>query len=160
MGKHILSILVNNNAGVLNRVTGLFSRRGYNIDSLSVGTTENNDISRITVAITCDDEDNNQIKNQIKKLIDVINITELLPEESVYREIALVKVNSNENKMLSITNIVNIFRASIIDVSGDSVIIESTGDPGKITALIEAVNPFGVIEVVRTGLTGLLRGKN
>ena len=158
MRERIISILVNNSPGVLSRVAGLFSRRGFNIDSLSVSTTEQKEFSRITVAITCNDESNVQLKNQLKKLIDVKKLTELLPEKSVYREITLIKVESNENKMLSITNIVNIFRASIIDVSEDSLIIESTGDPGKITALIEAVKPFGIIEVVRTGLTGLPRG--
>ena len=160
MKKHILSILVNNSSGVLSRVTGLFSKRGYNIDSLSVGTTENNDTSRITAVIQCDDEGNNQIKNQLKKLIDVINVIELLPEKSVYREITLVKIKSDENKMMSIMNVVNIFRASVIDLSEDSVIIEATGDPQKITAFVEAVKHFGIIEVVRTGLTGLLRGTN
>ena len=159
MKKHILSILVNNSAGVLSRVAGLFSRRGYNIDSLSVGTTEEEEISRITVVIQCDEEGAFQIKNQLRKLIDVLDITELLSEKSVYREIALVKVCSNEKKMLSITNIVNIFRASIIDVSKGSVIIEATGDSGKITALIDALKPYGIMEVVRTGLTGLVRGQ-
>lgn len=158
MTKHVLSILVENNSGVLSRVSGLFSRRGYNIESLSVGITEDKNISRITITTICDEKEIIQIQNQLRKLIDIIEVIELLPNSSVYREITLIKVKQDSEKMLSIVNIVNIFRANIIDVSEASVIIETTGDDGKIKALIDAMKPFGVLEIVRTGLTGLARG--
>lgn len=159
MGRNVLSVLVENQAGVLSRVAGLFSRRGYNIDSLTVGTTNNPNISRITiVANTDNDFILEQIKKQLNKLIDVIKIIELKPNESVYRELALVKVKCNDENRSAITSVTNIFRAKIIDVSVESVTVEITGDQNKIKAFIELMNPFGIKEIVRTGLTALERG--
>ncbi|MCL2341565.1 MAG: acetolactate synthase small subunit [Firmicutes bacterium] len=159
MNKHVLSIIAKDNAGVLSRITEAFSRRGYNIDSISVGTTETKNVKRVTVVTTCDDDYINQIIHQLKKLIDIIDVIEILPKESVYREIALIKVSSDENKLLAIANIVPIFRANIIDVSEESIIVEATGDVNKITALIKALKPFGIEESIRSGLTGLERGE-
>lgn len=159
MGRNVLSVLVENQAGVLSRVAGLFSRRGYNIDSLTVGTTNNPNISRITiVANTDNDFILEQIKKQLNKLIDVMKIIELKPDESVYRELALVKVKCNDENRSAITSVTNIFRAKIIDVSVESVTVEITGDQNKIKAFIELMNPFGIKEIVRTGLTALERG--
>lgn len=159
MGRNVLSVLVENQAGVLSRVAGLFSRRGYNIDSLTVGTTNNPNISRITiVANTDNDFILEQIKKQLNKLIDVMKIIELKLDESVYRELALVKVKCNDENRSAITSVTNIFRAKIIDVSVESVTVEITGDQNKIKAFIELMNPFGIKEIVRTGLTALERG--
>lgn len=159
MSRHVLSILVENQAGVLSRVSGLFSRRGYNIDSLSVGITNNPDLSRITiVANTKDDFILDQIKKQLNKLIDVVKIIELKPYESVYRELALIKVKCNDENRTAVTSIVDIFRAKIVDVSSESLTIEITGDQNKLKAFIELMNQFGIKEIVRTGLTALERG--
>ena len=156
MNRHILSILTENQAGVLSRITGLFSRRGYNIDSLSVGVTEASDKSRITVVVYCDDID--QIIKQVQKLIDVIKVVELESGKAVFREIALIKVQSKSETRADIINIVDIFRANIIDVASESLVIEITGDEDKIKAFTELMEPFGVKEIVRTGLTALCRG--
>lgn len=159
MGRNVLSILAENQAGVLSRVAGLFSRRGYNIDSLTVGTTNNPNISRITIVSNTDNDFIlEQIKKQLNKLIDVMKIIELKPDESVYRELALVKVKCNDENRAAITSVTNIFRAKIIDVSVESVTVEITGDQNKIKAFIELMNPFGIKEIVRTGLTALERG--
>lgn len=158
MNRHVLSILVENQAGVLSRVTGLFSRRGYNIDSLSVGVTESPDKSRITVVVYCDDIE--QIIKQVQKLIDVVRVVELDATRAVFREIALVKVKTKKETRADVINIVDIFRANIIDVATESLTIEITGDEDKIKAFTELMEPFGVKEIVRTGLTALCRGNN
>lgn len=160
MSRHIISILVENQSGVLSRVTGLFSRRGYNIDSLSVGETENELFSRITVVIDGDDYIIEQIEKQVKKLVDVINVVELLPDDSVFRELALIKVNADASVRPEIVGIVDIFRANIIDVSNSTVTIELTGDQTKISAFCELLEPYGIKEIARTGLTGLQRGNS
>jgi len=160
MNRHILSILVENQAGVLSRITGLFSRRGYNIDSLSVGVTEAPDKSRVTVVVYCDDNDIEQITKQVQKLVDVVRVVELTPKRAVFRELALVKVKTESKTRADIVNIVNIFRASIIDVATESLTIEITGDKDKIKAFTDLMEPFGVKEIVRTGLTALCRGNN
>lgn len=159
MSRHVLSVLVENQAGVLSRVSGLFSRRGYNIDSLTVGVTSNPEVSRITiVANTEDDLILEQIKKQLNKLIDVMKIIELKPDESVYRELSLVKVKCNDETRSAIVSVVNIFRAKIIDVSCEALTIEITGDQNKIEAFTEMMLPFGIKELVRTGVTALERG--
>lgn len=160
MSRHIISILVENQSGVLSRITGLFSRRGYNIDSLSVGETENALFSRITVVIHGDDYIIEQIEKQVKKLVDVINVVELAPDSSVYRELALIKVSADPSLRSEIVGIVDIFRASIIDVSSSTVTIELTGDQAKIAAFSELMQPYGIMEIARTGLTGLQRGNS
>ena len=159
MARHVLSILVENQSGVLSRVTGLFSRRGFNIDSLSVGETENPEYSRITVVAQGDDVIIEQIKKQLEKLVDTKNVIELFPEESVYRELALIKICAPPSTRSEITGIVDIFRAGIIDVSREAVTVEITGDSAKISAFRQLMEPFGIIEIARTGLTGLQRGE-
>ena len=159
MKKHVLSVLVENHSGVLSRVSGLFSRRGYNIDSLSVGETEDPKISRMTIVADADEYTLEQIKKQLNKLIDVIKITELKEEHAVYRELALIKIAATKENRAEIIEIANIFRAHIVDVANESVIIEATGDQGKIIALSNMLMPYGIKEVVRTGLTALQRGE-
>lgn len=158
MNRHVVSILVENQAGVLSRISGLFSRRGYNIDSLSVGVTEDINMSRVTVTLNCDDYIIEQIIKQVEKLIDVIKVVELDSEDSVYRELALVKVNANIETRPAVISIVDVFRANIIDVSQTSLTIEITGDQTKIKAFTKLMEPYGIKEIARTGLTALERG--
>lgn len=158
MQRHVLSIIADNQAGVLSRITGLFSRRGYNIESLSVGETEDHSTSRITIEVNCDDLVIEQIRKQVEKLIDVREIIELHRDSSVYRELALIKVKVSAQSRMEIVGIVDIFRANIIDVSGSSITVEMTGDDSKIAAFTKLMEPYGVLEIARTGLTGLQRG--
>ncbi len=160
MERHILSILVKNHSGVLSRISGLFSRRGYNIDSLTVGVTEDPTLSRMTITVYTDKEEVIQIKNQVAKIIDVVKVVELFQETSVLREIVLIKMNATPEKRAEITNIVDIFRASIVDVASSSLIIQITGDESKIEALVAMLEPYGIKEIVRTGITALCRGEN
>lgn len=160
MEKHVISALVENHSGVLNRISGLFSRRGYNIDSLSVGETETPSISRMTIVTKADKQMQEQIKKQLNKLIEVIKIVELNEISAVYRELALIKVGANHENRAEIIEIANIFRAHIVDVSKEALILEATGDQGKIKALTEMLQPCGIKEIVRTGLTALQRGEN
>lgn len=150
--------MVENHSGVLSKISGLFSRRGYNIDSLTVGVTEDPSISRITIVVFGDDSIIEQIIKQLNKLIDVIKVQEIDMENAISREIALIKVNAPVSARSSIIEISNIFRASIIDINDKSMIIETTGDPKKISAIIDVLKPFGIIELIRTGLTALNRG--
>lgn len=159
MEKHVISALVENHSGVLSRISGLFSRRGYNIDSLSVGETEDPTISRMTIVTTADKAMQEQIKKQLNKLVDVIKIIELQEETAVYRELALIKVGADKTTRAEIIEIANIFRAHIVDVSGKALIVEATGDQGKISALSNMLEPYGIKEIIRTGLTALERGE-
>lgn len=159
MKKHVLSVLVENHSGVLSRISGLFSRRGYNIDSLSVGETEDPTVSRMTIVVDADESTLEQIKKQLNKLIDVIKIVELKEETSIYRELAMIKIEADKKTRAEIIEIANIFRAHIVDVSKDSLVIEATGDQGKITALTSMLEPYGIKEIIRTGLTALQRGE-
>jgi acetolactate synthase-1/3 small subunit len=158
MAKHTLSILVENQAGVLSRVAGLFSRRGFNIDSLAVGVTEKPDISRMTIVVNGDDYTVEQVTKQLNKLIDVIKIRRLNPVDSVNRELALIKVKANSEARAEIIQIVNIFRANIIDVSAETLTIEMTGTDNKIAAFEDMLRPFGIKEMARTGVIALERG--
>lgn len=158
MSRMVLSIFVENTAGVLSRVAGLFSRRGYNIDSLSVGETENPKYSRMTVAVSGDDGILEQIRKQLAKLEDVLEIRELLPNASVCRELVLVKVQADPKDRQSIISVADIFRAKIVDVAPESLMIELTGNQAKIGAFLNLLNGFHIMEIVRTGLTGLVRG--
>ena len=153
-----MSILVENSAGVLSRVAGLFSRRGYNIDSLTVGETTDPKVSRMTVTVTGDDDVLEQIEKQLSKLIDVKEVVELPAEASVCRELVLVKVECDTTRRQEIIAISDIFRANIVDVSTESVIIELTGAQSKLNAFIELLNGFKITELARTGITGLARG--
>lgn len=158
MKTKVLSLLVDNQSGVLSRVSGMFSRRGYNIDSLSVGVTQDPKFSRMTVAVSGDDKILTQIKNQLNKLEDVVEIIELEDGASVCRELVLIKVKADLDQRQEIISMANVFRANIVDVSPDSLMIEITGNNGKIKAFINLLDGFEIEELVRTGLTGLTRG--
>ena len=158
MKRMVLSILVDNTAGVLSRVAGLFSRRGYNIDSLTVGETQDPAISRMTVLAHGDDQILEQIRKQLLKLEDVIEIKELAPGESVTRELILVKVSATEKDRQAIIQVADIFRAKIVDVALESLMIELTGNQDKIDAFIKLLDQYTIKELVRTGITGLARG--
>lgn len=160
MEELILSILVHNSSGVLTRVSSLFARRGYNIDSLTVGPTNDPDISRMTVVAQGDQRILEQIEKQLRKLEDVIEIFALPRSSSVYRELVLVKVESDASTRADIVSIVDIFRAKIVDVSPDSMVIEVTGDHGKVNGLLTMLDGFNIVEIVRTGMAGISRGLN
>ena len=156
--KHTLAILVENKPGVLTRVAGLFSRRGFNIESLAVGVTENPDTSRITIVVSGDDHILEQVEKQLNKLIDVIRVSDIPPEESVNRELALIKVGVDSSTRAEVMQIVDIFRAKIVDVGIKSLVVEVTGDEGKINAIEQLLRQFGIKEMVRTGRIAMNRG--
>ena len=159
MEKHVLSALVKNSSGVLSRVSGLFSRRGYNIDSLTVGRTEDPSISRMTITLMGDENVLEQVKKQLNKLEDVVRVIDFKTNESVYRELVLIKVRANAENRAAINETVKIFRSKIIDLSTDTLTIELTGDEEKISALINLMEEYGIEELVRTGVTALQRGE-
>lgn len=154
----VFSMLVENSAGVLSRVAGLFSRRGYNIDSLTVGETTNPKLSRMTVTVTGDDDVLEQIEKQVSKLIDVKEIIELPAEASVCRELVLVKIECDALRRQEVITLSNVFRANIVDVAMDSIIVELTGAQSKLNAFIDLLSSFKITELARTGITGLARG--
>ncbi len=154
----ILSLLVDNTSGVLTRIAGLFARRGYNIDSLTVGVTTNPKISRMTIASRGDENVLRLITAQLEKQEDVRDIKVLRPDASVSRELILVKVLANQDNRNDILNIANVFRAKTIDVQKDSMIIELTGSKPKLKAMLELLEDYEIVELARTGLTGLSRG--
>jgi acetolactate synthase-1/3 small subunit len=158
MRRAVFSLLVENSSGVLSRVSGLFSRRGYNIDSLTVGETLDPKYSKMTVTATGDDDVLEQIEKQLAKLIDVKEIVELPAEESVCRELILIKVKCDVTQRSDVVALANIFHARILDVSFDSVVVELTGEFSKLGAFVELLNGFEIIDIARTGLTGLSRG--
>ena len=158
MKKFIIAMLVSNQFGVLTRISGMFSRRGFNIDSLTVGETENRGYSRMTVTMTGDDADRDQMIKQLGKLHDVQEIKEMDPEKSVSRELILIKVAANAQNRQDIMDAVNVFRNKIIDFSPNSVCMEITGESSKLDAFIELMKPYGIIEMCRTGLISLDRG--
>lgn len=158
MAKHTLSVLVENHAGVLSRVAGLFSRRGFNIESLAVGVTENPEISRMTIVVDGDDYTVEQVSKQLNKLIDVIKLKKLDEKDSVSRELALIKVAATASTRAEIVQLVEIFRAKIVDVSKNTLTIEISGDTKKVFALEELLRQFGIKEIVRTGTIAIERG--
>ena len=158
MSRHTLSVLVEDKPGVLTRVAGLFARRAFNIHSLAVGPTELSGISRITVVVDAEGELLEQVTKQLNKLINVIKIVELSPESSVQRDHILVKVRADAATRLQVTQAADLFRATIVDVSTESVVIESTGSRDKIHALMDVLEPFGIREIVRAGTVALGRG--
>ena len=160
MQKRILSLLVDNTAGVLSRISGLFSRRGYNIDSLSVGVTADERFSRMTVVCSGDALILEQITKQLAKLVDVRDIKVLEPDNSVSRELVLVKVTAKPEQREGIISIANIFRANVIDVGKDSLVIELTGSKSKLGAFVDLLEDYEILELARTGLTGLSRGSD
>ncbi|MBN1628661.1 MAG: acetolactate synthase small subunit [Thermoleophilia bacterium] len=159
MMKHTLSVLVENKPGVLTRVAGLFARRGFNIDSLVVAETENPAVSRMTITVDEQDHPVEQVTKQLHKLINVIKITDLDPAGSVERELLMIKVKADAQSRAAIMQIVEIFRAKIVDVSPEVLIIEMTGTRDKVSALMELLHPFGVVELMRTGRIAMSRGK-
>lgn len=158
MHKKAFQLLVDNTSGVLSRISGLFSRRGYNIESITAGVTADPKYTRITIVASGDDDILDQIEKQVRKLVDVREINELPPEESVYRELALIKVRVNDVKRESVIAITNIFRGNIVDVALDSLIIEITGNQGKIDAFLKLLSGYEILELARTGIAGLSRG--
>jgi len=158
MSRHTLSVLVENKPGVLARVASLFSRRGFNIESLAVGPTEIADISRMTIVVNVEDSPLEQVTKQLNKLINVLKIVELDSESSVQREIMLVKVRSDNESRSSILETVQMFRAKVVDVAPDALTIEATGNNDKLTALLKVLEPFGVKELVQSGMVAVGRG--
>ncbi|HAM38101.1 MAG: acetolactate synthase small subunit [Elusimicrobia bacterium RIFOXYC2_FULL_34_12] len=156
--KHTISVLVENKSGVLARIATLFAARGYNIDSLAVGETDDPSISRMTIVVNGDEKILEQVEKQLNKLIDVIKLNDFLNVEHIERDLVLIKVKADKNSRNEILQIVDIFRAKIIDVSVSTVIVEMTGDENKIQALLNMLKPFGVKEVVRTGIIAIARG--
>lgn len=154
----VLSLLVDNTAGVLSRVAGLFSRRGYNIESLTVGETFNPKYSRMTVVSTGDEKTLIQIENQLRKLEDVKDIKTLKEGQSVYRELMMIKVKANASQRQAISAVAEIFRATIVDVAKESLTVMMTGDKDKLEAIINLLEDYEILELARTGLTGLSRG--
>ena len=158
MRKKVFQLLVDNTSGVLSRISGLFSRRGYNIESITAGLTADPRFTRITIVASGDDEILDQIEKQVAKLVDVRDIKELRPESSVCRELALIKVRADRSQRQGVIAVADIFRAKIIDVAPDSLIIELTGDQDKIDAFIDLLDGYEILELARTGIAGLGRG--
>ncbi|MBR6380354.1 MAG: acetolactate synthase small subunit [Lachnospiraceae bacterium] len=158
MQKRVLQLLADNNSGVLSRISGLFSRRGYNIESITAGVTADPRFSRITIVTSGDRDVLEQIEKQVAKLEDVRTVCELKPDESVYRELALVKVRTTAAQRQEIVSLASIFRGNIIDVAPDCVIIEVTGNQSKVDALLKLLEGHEILELARTGIAGLSRG--
>ena len=156
--RHVVSVIVENKPGVLARIAGLFSRRGYNIDSLAVGITENPEFSRITLVVNGDDIIIEQIVKQLYKLIDTYKVIDLTKQTHIEREMALVKINVTASTRSEIIEIADIFRAKIIDVSEKNLVIELTGDQDKIEGFLVLIKKFGIVELVRTGSIAIQRG--
>ena len=158
MQKKVFQLLVDNTAGVLSRISGLFSRRGYNIESITAGATADPRFTRITIVTSGDDDILEQIEKQVAKLVDIRDIKELKPDESVYRELVLIKVRAQAEQRQGVISVSDIFRAKIIDVATDSLIIEITGNQSKIEAFIKLLDGYEILEIARTGIAGLSRG--
>lgn len=156
--KHTIAVVVENKSGVLTRIAGLFSRRSFNIESLSVGATDNPDYSRMTLSVQGDEVVLEQVIKQLSKLINVIRVSELEPQESIERELAIIKVSADKANRSEIMQLVSVFRAKIIDVSARSMIIEVTGDEQKVEALVLLLRQFGIKELARTGKVSMIRG--
>ena len=158
MSRHTLSVLVENKSGVLARVSALFSRRGFNIESLAVGPTENPDLSRMTIVVDVESQPLEQITKQLNKLVNVLKIVQLEPRQSVQRELLLVKVRTDASTRTSVLEIVQMFRAKVVDASPDAVTIEATGVDDKITAMLSMLEPYGIREIVKSGAVAISRG--
>jgi acetolactate synthase I/III small subunit len=158
MSRHTLSVLVENKPGVLARIASLFARRGFNIDSLAVGPTESPDVSRMTIVVNVEELPLEQVTKQLNKLINVIKIVELDPSTSVQRELLLVKVKADASTRGTVLETVQLFRAKAVDVAPDSVTIEVTGSPDKLEAMLRVLEPFGIRELVQSGMVAIGRG--
>jgi len=160
MNKKVFQILADNTSGVLSRISGLFSRRGYNIESITAGDTADPRFTRITIVTSGDDDVLEQIEKQVAKLVDVRHIRELEPEKSVYRELAIVKVKAGASERVDVKSIVDFYKAKIIDVGYDSLIIELTGNSAKIDSFLDLIKDYEILELARTGIAGLCRGSD
>lgn len=158
MQKKVFQLLVDNTSGVLSRISGLFSRRGYNIESITAGNTADPRFTRITIVASGDDEILDQIEKQVGKLIDVRDIRELEPQDSVFRELALIKIKAGAADRPGVIAVANVFRANIIDVGAENLIIELTGSQSKIEAFLKLLEGYEILELARTGVAGLSRG--
>jgi acetolactate synthase I/III small subunit len=158
LSTHTLSVLVEDKPGVLARVASLFSRRGFNIHSLAVGATEQKDLSRMTIVVTVEDLPLEQVSKQLHKLVNVIKVVEQENENSVDRELALIKVRADAGTRSQVIEAVNLFRAKVIDVSTESLIIETTGTQEKLDALLRVLEPYGIREIVQSGIVSMSRG--
>ena len=158
MSRHVLSLLVEDKPGLLTRVAGLFARRGFNIDSLAVGPTELAGLSRITVVVDVDELPLEQVTKQLNKLVNVIKIVELDPEQAVTREHLLIKVRVDNTTRSQVLEAVTLFRARVVDVATDALVIETTGDSGKIQALLRVLEPYGIKEIAQSGVLAIGRG--
>jgi acetolactate synthase-1/3 small subunit len=158
MSTHTLSVLVENQPGVLARIAGLFSRRGFNIESLAVGPTEHAEISRMTIVVNVEDSPLEQVTKQLNKLVEVIKVVELDPAASVNRELVLVKVAATPETRGQVLDVVQLFRATVIDVANDAVTVQVTGNVGKIADLLRILEPFGIRELVQSGMVAIGRG--
>ena len=158
MNKHTLSVLVENKPGVLARIAGLFSRRGFNIDSLAVGPTEHDDVSRMTIVVNVEELPLEQVTKQLNKLVEVIKIVELEQTTSVQRELLLVKVAADKSTRSHVLETVQLFRAKVVDVAPDAVTIEATGNSDKLAALLRVLEPYGIRELVQSGVVAVSRG--
>jgi acetolactate synthase-1/3 small subunit len=156
--KHTISILVNNQPGVLQRVSGLFGRRGFNIESITVGESEELGLSRMVIVTTGDDTTLEQISKQLYKLVDVIKVIDLSSNPMVAREVALIKVNAEPSMRPEILGVVETFRAAVVDIGPSSLIVQVVGDSDKIDAMVELLIPYGIRELSRTGVTAMIRG--
>ncbi len=158
MSKHTLSVLVENKPGVLARIAALFSRRGFNIDSLAVGETEHAEVSRMTVVVDVEDLPLEQVTKQLNKLVEVLKVVELEPGSAVQRQVMLIKVRAEAATRSQVLEFVQMFRAKVVDVATESLTIEATGTSEKLTALLEVLEPFGVRELVQSGMVAIGRG--
>ena len=158
MSTHTLSVLVENRPGVLARIAGLFSRRGFNIESLAVGPTEHSEVSRMTIVVNVEDSPLEQVTKQLNKLVEVLKIVELDPEASVNRELVLVKVAATPETRGQILDVVHLFEATVIDVAHDAVTVELTGNVGKVADMLKILEPFGIRELVQSGMVAIGRG--
>jgi acetolactate synthase-1/3 small subunit len=158
MSKHTLSVLVENKPGVLARIASLFSRRGFNIDSLAVGPTEHTAVSRMTVVVDVEDKPLEQVTKQLNKLVNVLKIVELDPTQAVQRQLLLLKVKADLSSRSHVLETVQLFRAKVVDVAADAVTIEATGSPEKLDALLRVLEPFGIRELVQSGVVAMSRG--
>nr|WP_187373784.1 acetolactate synthase small subunit [Paenibacillus senegalensis] len=158
MTRHTISVLVNNQPGVLQRVAGLFGRRGFNIESITVGESEEQGLSRMVIVTIGDDKTLEQVTKQLYKLIDVINVVNLSSHPMVARELALIKINAKPERRPEVLGIVETFRAAVVDIGPDTLIVQVVGDSDKIDAMVELLKPYGIRKLTRTGATAMIRG--
>lgn len=155
--KHVLSVLVDNHPGVLRRVSGLFGRRGYNIDSLVVSSTENEEISRMTIVVHGDDDILEQVIKQLSKLIDVKSVEDITNKQIVSKQLLMVKVKADIKTRVDIITLMDVFKARVVDIGRETIIVEATAENNKINAIIETLKPFGIVELVKTGTVAMVR---